>query len=636
MADAGTSGPAAAQDVEVEWQFDALDLRPVERWLAALPLRGAELTPGAITAQATPARRLTDRYLDTADWRIGRAGFVLRTRQRGRASEATLKDDRPADASGLRTRLEFTEPLDDGTVASLSADGPVGRRVRAVIGRRRLQQILEVRTRRRPFALRAGGEDVAELTLDETAVMVGAGRPLQLRRVEVEVVPAWSDRLAPLVDELRRSCGLQPANLSKYEAGLLALGASVPAAPELGPTTVSPESTMGELAFAVLRRHFGLVLAREPGTRLGEDIEVLHDMRVATRRLRAAIDMCSDVLPARAAAINEELKWLAGVLGAVRDLDVQLERMDDMDQLAAALAARTDGSPLDELRVALEAQRVEARRILLDALDSARWERLVNVMTAMATRGPSRVNAPGRRPARLAAPPLVEARHERVRKAAKRARRSGVAADYHRLRIRAKRLRYSLEFVSDLYGARPSQVVRRLAKLQDTLGLLQDAEVATVRLLDLATTGDVPLSPLTVFAMGGVAEWYRADADRLLERLPRLLKAVKGDEWDELSRVMEEGRRDAAASLPAPRRRAAGVLTVVPELDSAAASVAAPTEELTASPAPPAGETVIHVAPRPPAPAPAPTGDELPPGVSGREAHPSGQDTINHTGHRGP
>jgi CHAD domain-containing protein len=631
MADRGTSGPApAAQDVEVEWQFDALDLRPVERWLAALPVRGAELTHGAITAQAAPARRLTDRYLDTGDWRIGRAGFVLRTRQRGRASEATLKDDRPAEASGLRTRLEFTEPLDDGTVASLSADGPVGRRVRAVIGRRRLQQILEVRTRRRPFALRAGGEDVAELTLDETAVVVGTGRPLQLRRVEVEVVPAWVDRLAPLVDELRESCGLQPAKLSKYEAGLLARGASVPSAPDLGPTTVSPESTMGELAFAVLRRQFGVVLAREPGTRLGEDIEELHDMRVATRRLRAAIDMFSDVLPARAGAINEELKWLAGVLGAVRDLDVQLERMDDMDQLAAALAARTDGSPLLELRAALEAQRVEARRNLLDALDSARWERLVNAMTGMVTRGPSRVNAPGRRPALLSAPPLVEARHDRVRKAAKRARRSGVAGDYHRLRIRAKRLRYSLEFVSDLYGARPSQVVRRLAKLQDTLGLLQDAEVATVRLLDLATTGEVALSPLTVFAMGGVAEWYRADADRLLERLPRLLKAVKGDEWDDLSRVMEEGRRDAEASLPPPRRRAAGVLTVVPELEAPAPG---PAIEPATSATPPVGESVIHVAPPPPAPE---TEEELPPGVSGREAHPSGQDSINHTGHRGP
>jgi CHAD domain-containing protein len=499
-------------------------------------------------------------------------------------------------------------------------------------------------------------------------VVVGAGqRPLQLRRVEVEVVADWAPRLEPLVSELRQSCGLQPAKLSKYEAGLLALGASVPETPDLGPTTVSPESTMGELAFAVLRRHFGVVLAREPGTRLGEDIEELHDMRVATRRLRAAIDMFSDVLPARATALNEELKWLAGVLGAVRDLDVQLVRMDDMDQLAAALAARTEGSPLDELRAALEAQRVEARRALLDALDSARWERLANTMTAMVTRGPSRVNAAGRRPAKLSAPPLVEARHDRVLKAARRARRSGLAADYHRLRIRAKRLRYSLEFVSDLYGARPAHVIRRLAKLQDALGLLQDAEVATVRLLDLATAGDVALSPLTVFAMGGVAEWYRADADRLLERLPKLLKVTRGAEWNDLSSVMEEGRKAAEAALPPPsRRRTAGVLTVVPEPAPEPAAAPAPTAADT-TPAPTTRPGTVGLVPGPdgrpgpesapvhpaaaPVQAPTPAGnehlvsvgtrpapadsadDEVPPGTTGREAHPSGHGTIDHTRH---
>ena len=57
---------------------------------------------------------------------------------------------------------------------------------------------------------------------------------------------------------------------------------------------------MGELAFAVLRRQLGVVRAKEPGTRLGEDPEELHDMRVATRRLRAALSLFAGVLPVRA------------------------------------------------------------------------------------------------------------------------------------------------------------------------------------------------------------------------------------------------------------------------------------------------------------------------------------------------
>src|SRR5271166_6403025 len=190
MASVPTPSPDIGDDeIEVEWQFDALDLRPVERWLAALPMRVPELGGlPTVTAQAKPSRRLVDQYLDTDDWRVGRAGFVLRTRMRGRREEATLKDTRPAGAGGLRQRLEVTEALGEGGVAALDGTGPVGRRVLAVAGRRPLRRVLEVRTRRRPFSLRVGGEEVAELALDDTAIAVGGGeRPVQLRRVEVEV-----------------------------------------------------------------------------------------------------------------------------------------------------------------------------------------------------------------------------------------------------------------------------------------------------------------------------------------------------------------------------------------------------------------------------------------------------------------
>ena len=87
---------------------------------------------------------------------------------------------------------------------------------------------------------------------------------------------------------------------------------------------------MGELAYAVLRRQLAVVRDKEPGTRLGEDPEELHDMRVATRRMRAALALFAGVLPVRAQVFREELGWLARMLGAVRDLDVQLEGLADM------------------------------------------------------------------------------------------------------------------------------------------------------------------------------------------------------------------------------------------------------------------------------------------------------------------
>ena len=303
--------------IEIEWQFDALDLRPVERWLSTLPMLSlAGEDQSTITALARPPRRMIDSYIDTDDWRMARAGFVLRTRRRGRHDEITLKDTQSAQAGGLRQRLEITEELPEDGVSALGRDGPVGRRMHAIAGRRPVRQVLQVRTRRRPFVLRVGGTDAAELALDDTMIVVGTGqRPMQLRRVEVEVLPEWQDALEPIVRQMQAACGLQPATLSKFEAGLLALGAVIPGPPDLGSTDVGPDVTLGELAYAVLRRQLAVLRAKEPGTRLGEDPEELHDMRVATRRLRAALDLFVEVLPVRAGVFRTELGWMAAALG---------------------------------------------------------------------------------------------------------------------------------------------------------------------------------------------------------------------------------------------------------------------------------------------------------------------------------
>ena len=242
--------------------------------------------------------------------------------------------------------------------------------------------MLQVRTRRRPFVLRVGGVDVAEVALDDTIIVVGTGqRPMQLRRVEVEVQPEWLEALEPIVRQLRASCGLQPATLSKFEAGLLAVGVVIPGPPDLGSTDVTPDVTMGELAYAVLRRQLAVLRAKEPGTRLGEDPEELHDMRVATRRLRAALDLFVEVLPVRARVFRTELGWLAAALGTVRDLDVQLDGLDDMAETVAGwgdVFGSDDHDPLRDLSALLWSARDAARADMLAALDSVRWDRLLN------------------------------------------------------------------------------------------------------------------------------------------------------------------------------------------------------------------------------------------------------------------
>jgi CHAD domain-containing protein len=243
-----------------------------------------------------------------------------------------------------------------------------------------------------------------------------------------------------------------------------------------------------------------------------------------------------------------------------------------------------DHDPLADLSALLERDRARAREELLAALDSIRWERLSAGLTSMARQGPLRRSLATRVPAAIGVPDLVVVRHDSVAKAARRARRSGVVSDFHRLRIRCKRLRYSLEFSADIYGGRTTRYVRQLTGLQDELGQLQDAEVASTRLADLAT-GEAHLPPATVFVMGAVAERDHRIVRQLLKRLPKQVKRAGGREWDELLEVMEQARADAVAAQPPARR----TLRAVP--------VPAPGTET---------GTEVHPALSPPSPGPLP------------------------------
>jgi triphosphatase len=540
------------EDIEVEWQFDALDLRPVERWLARLA-GGAGLSAGAPGTPENPGWRtfssgpvsIVDRYLDTEDWRIGRAGYVLRLRHKARGDEITLKglsDSAPAD--GLRRRVEITEKTAEGA-EWLNLAGPVGSRVSAMIGRRPLRHVIEVRTERRPYAVWIGETEVAELAMDETVIAAYNDEPpARLCRVEVEVEAGWTDVLVPLVEDLRLSAGLWPARLSKFEAGLLAHGMAVPGRPDLGDVSVTPASSFGELADAVIRRHLATLIANEPGTRLGEDPEGLHDMRVATRRLRAAFSFFKEILPPQFSVLRTELSWLASILGAVRDLDVHLETLEGAEEQLVALPEGTE-PPLDRLRAVLTEERQLARAVLLGALDSPRYERLTTGLASLAQQGAARRTAEYDVAAVRVVPGLIGARYRSTLRAARHARRSGRATDFHRLRIRGKRLRYAVEFADDLYGEPAQRFSRRLARLQDALGSVQDASVATERLLRLAADGDRPLPPITVFVMGALAARHQLESARLMERIPDRLSQFEDREWEDLARVMEERRRAA-------------------------------------------------------------------------------------------
>lgn len=531
---------------ELEWQFDAVDLRPVMRWLAD-PARQADA--GAVRVDPGGSASQVDVYFDTSDRRFHRAGYALRVRRTGRSAaagaEATLKEIESSTTGerGLRSRREVSEQLPQADPELLGQSyGPVGERVRAVAGNKKVRPLFEVRTRRRVFSIGADGSPPGEIALDETAIRTGAGGAMtRLHRVEIESPEPALTSLRPFVEELQAACRLQPSGLSKYEAGVLAAGLeTVPEA--FGPTAIEARMPIGRVGLAVLRRHFVALLAKEPGTRLGDDLEELHDMRVASRRLRAALSLFADVLPPSAAKLGDDLRWIGHSLGAVRDLDVQLEQLDGW----LAEVPEADREALAALRSLLETERSAARKAMLADLDSRRYELFVGRFGRMLRSSRGRRTGPAGLPARAVAPDLIEDRFRAFQKTAKQIGAGSPATDYHRVRIRGKRLRYALEFLSDLYPGETRPLVRRVIALQDLLGLHQDADVAIDRLRRLAVKPGAELRPDTVFAMGEIAERYRLSTAELRDRFPKAYRRVIGKIWKAFAELLE-GERSALA-----------------------------------------------------------------------------------------
>lgn len=526
-----------AANVEIEWQFAALDTRPVLRWLQSQPLPGFTVEPEA-------TQSLDDTYLDTPDWRIHRAGYTCRVRRKGQSAELTLKS-MAEPSGGIRTRREITAALDNPGADPRTAAGEAGEALRALCGRQPLNPLFRLLTSRQRFRLADASGTLAEIALDDTTIPVAEDEPVRLARVEVEVDADALERARPFVDAMVAACSLGPASTSKFEAALVATGQRPPEPPSFGPETVDPSMTAGQVAYAVLRRQFRIFLQNEPGTRLGEDIEALHDMRVATRRLRAAMATFRPFLSPRMLAFRDEFGQVARALGEVRDLDVQLERMEGW---------RASFPPdrvhvLDGIERLLRRRRTAARKRMLQVLDSRRYERLCSRFATALRAGPPKSFAPGRAPILAVAPDLVERRYRKVRKLGDRIRKSSPPEAYHLLRIEAKKLRYALEFVGNgIYGKPALEFSARVTALQDLLGLHQDAYVAIDMLEELASSAGRRLPPETLMAMGMLAERYRTQAEELRARFPAVYRQLRGAEWKKLLRLMETQRPHPASS----------------------------------------------------------------------------------------
>jgi CHAD domain-containing protein len=242
---------------------------------------------------------------------------------------------------------------------------------------------------------------------------------------------------------------------------------------------VKETDTMEQAGRKILRFHFAHMLNHEKGTHLGEDIEELHDMRVATRRMRAAFDVFGQYFKPK--SVKKHLKRLrtAGrTLGRVRDLDVFMEKAQ---QYLETFPER-ERTGLAPLLNTWGQKRAEERQKLVSYLESEEHQQFkqdFNKFTSTPDEFAIPVSETKPEPnlVRHVLPVLIYARLASVRSYETLIANAAIE-QLHALRIEFKKLRYALEFFREVLGKEATGVINELKTLQDHLGYLNDANVA--------------------------------------------------------------------------------------------------------------------------------------------------------------
>jgi CHAD domain-containing protein len=426
-------------------------------------------------AEPQTARRLRTTYYDTADLRLARWGASLRHRP-GEGWTVKLPEGQEG---ALLVRAEHTFP-GDGRRPPAEALALVRPFVRTA----RLSPSARMRTLRRPVELRdPEGSRLAEVVDDEVQVLDGRRILARFRELEVELDEAGDTGLLERVVDRLLEAGAQAAEPTpKY---LRALGGRERA---LGPEVVQPEVDAGASVETLLRHDLAggtlRLFRHEAGVRTGEDPEAVHQARVATRRIRSTLRTFSKLLDEEwTDRLRADLKWLADLLGEVRDTDVLLERFSG--HLAELPAA--DAKAGRWLLARLAGQRDDARRRLLGAMASQKYLVLLDDLVAAAAAPALLPGADG--PAAEVMPALVAKPWKKLRKEVRGAGDDPPDHELHQIRIRAKRARYAAEAVEPVIGKPAGDFADAVADIQSVLGDHQDAVVGEAWLREAAGAG---------------------------------------------------------------------------------------------------------------------------------------------------
>ena len=489
----------AASSTETEIKYEAAPG-------AALPSFD-ELPQVARTGGASE-ERLDAEYFDTEDLRLIRAGITLRRREGGHDAGWHLK--LPA---GDHSRREIMLPLGR---ARKHVPAELARLVQVHARGQDLRPVARISTvRQRMLLLDSAGGPLAEVASDDVTAQAMGGKSEVSRWHEVEVELTGGSRdLLDAADELLRRSGLSRAGQFAKLARVL----DVPPESRHRRQT-GPGAPAGDVLVGYIEAQVAAMKALDPMVR-GDEPDAVHQMRIATRRVRSTVQSFMPFFRrSEAEPLEGELRWLGAVLGEARDAEVLGAHL--VARLGQLSAEEVIGPVAARVRGHFASIGAKAQANIAEALDSPRYFAVLDRLDQLIA-APPVTDLAGRTAAEALPAPVRRA----YKKTSRRMRRALRELDgerrnvaLHQARKAAKRARYAGEAVAPAFGNAASRFARRMQKLQSVLGMHQDAVIAQQVERELGMSAH--LAGENAFTYGVLYERDDQEAGRLRQRAGR-------------------------------------------------------------------------------------------------------------------
>lgn len=479
----------------------------------------------SLTTGRAVTQKLENVYYDTPDDQLAAAGVSLRVRKKSRSYEQTIKV-KASQKAGLFKRLEWNKPLSSLSPILTGDDMP--KELQKIFGKASLRDAIGPRfmvKQSRTIRMLSLPEATTEMALDIVDITTPAGKKMSYVEVEFELKTGRAVGLYDLALDLIDSYALTLSQFSKADEGMRLLRNTTPKGVKLPAPVLKTSDTVQQSFQRIIDVCSAQIMANEDAILARTDIEGVHQIRVALRRLRSGFTLFRPALKSPDARhLMEELKWLADSFGDARDTDVFLAEtlppvFDAHEDHLGLLALKRQAKRLNDQAYAQAQAVLKSPRYVKLLLTLAKWNESPDEAWHGGDMGAEALLGA---PISGFADQLLQNRHKKVMRLGRRLETLSIERK-HDLRLLVKKFRYAGDFFSSLYPNKKVKPFNKdLAGLQESLGALNDIAVAgdlVRRLAQASAQKDSKMRAPALEAAGIVIGWNNRAAQEKVNRL---------------------------------------------------------------------------------------------------------------------